>query len=199
MAVLGFIKCRSEHCRGAFRAPSGKTKSFVVTSICIGAPSPSNLGEMGIVGARGRAPLQRFVSVGGAFRASLILSSHYCRGRRPRRPTGLHILLAAASCFPKRNTSWDKERGEKENRSKIRHPPSLLFPVGFPLWTLFFLNPFPLFLLSDFAFYGQAECLSVRPNIIEAVVFCRDRLWRPLQIKIYDQQNRSACFCPANT
>ena len=29
-----------------------------------GALSPSNLGEVGIVGARGWAPLQRFVSVG---------------------------------------------------------------------------------------------------------------------------------------
>ena len=64
--------------------------------------------------------------------------------------------------IPKRNTSWDKERGEKENRSKIRHPPSLLFPVGFPLWTLLSLNPFSLSLLSDFAFlWKRLKCLSV--------------------------------------
>ena len=134
----------------------------------MGAPSPSNLGEMGIVGARGRAPLQRFVSVGAhsVRPRNTAITAHYCRGRRPRRPT------CGSFVFPKEEHLMGQgERGERKPQQNPTSPLSP-FPNRFSSLDSLFPQPFSSHSPVGFCFYGQAECLSVRPNIIEAVVFC---------------------------
>ena len=136
-----------------------------------GRPRPPVGYIISATGARGRAPLQRFASVGALSERprNTAITARYCRGRRPRRPTWLHFFLRQLLVSQRGTPLGTRREGRKKTAAKSDIPPlsfsQSVFLSGLSFPSTLFLSPSCRILL----FLVRLKCLSVRPNIIRVV------------------------------